>query len=145
MSDIGASAFGRWHFWQLRCRIGAMSLVNVGCSTAVCAATGADARASAASPTRLASRLNLRVLSIMMRILTPARPAHSVPVPVRLFYPTSRSSVATPGPSPPATARDAPAGASLLPVTTVMPPSRQTQSARKPAARIAASSSFNGK
>src|SRR5436190_20407424 len=30
VSDIGASEFGRWQFWQLRCRIGAMSFVNVG-------------------------------------------------------------------------------------------------------------------
>ena len=35
MSDIGASELGRWQFWQLRWRIGAMSLVKV---TAGCAA-----------------------------------------------------------------------------------------------------------
>src|SRR5207247_10109027 len=28
-SDIGATPSGRWQFWQLRCRIGAISLVNV--------------------------------------------------------------------------------------------------------------------
>src|SRR5262245_10853025 len=28
-SDIGASELGRWQFWQLRWRIGAMSFVNV--------------------------------------------------------------------------------------------------------------------
>ena len=32
MSDIGAREFGRWHFWQLRCRRGAISRLNVGSS-----------------------------------------------------------------------------------------------------------------
>ena len=35
-SDIGATDAGRWHSWQLRCRIGAMSLAKVtSCSAAV--------------------------------------------------------------------------------------------------------------
>src|ERR687887_2309967 len=39
MSDIGATPSGRWQFWQLRCRIGAMSFVNVtsGGAPACCA------------------------------------------------------------------------------------------------------------
>src|SRR5262245_63275037 len=28
-SDIGATEFGRWHLWQLLCKIGAISFVNV--------------------------------------------------------------------------------------------------------------------
>ena len=57
MSDMGASACGRWHFWQLRCRIGAMSLLNVGSSGAAWAAAtcGAAATTSAARPKRPAS------------------------------------------------------------------------------------------
>ena len=38
MSGIGATPPGRWHCWQLRCRMGAMSLVNV---TSVPPAAGA--------------------------------------------------------------------------------------------------------
>ena len=37
MSGIGPAPFGRWQFWQLRCRIGAMSLAKVTCpAPAVC-------------------------------------------------------------------------------------------------------------
>ena len=48
MSDIGASELGRWHFWQLRCRIGAMSRVNVGDFADCASAAGAAARPRAA-------------------------------------------------------------------------------------------------
>src|SRR5690349_11481346 len=49
-SDIGATWPGRWQFWQLRCRIGAMSLVNVTSGTAAgaacCALIGVTYRAA---------------------------------------------------------------------------------------------------
>jgi hypothetical protein len=43
-SDIGATPFGRWQFWQLRCRIGAMSFANV---TSLAAGAGRCARPAA--------------------------------------------------------------------------------------------------
>src|SRR5262245_44516408 len=48
--DIGATEPGRWHCWQLRWRIGAMSLEKVTCAD-VCAPTGirADPTTIAAS------------------------------------------------------------------------------------------------
>ena len=54
---MGARACGRWHFWQLRCRMGAMSLLNVGASGAAWAAAecGEAATTSAARPRRPAS------------------------------------------------------------------------------------------
>ena len=33
INDIGAIALGRWQFWQLRCRMGAMSFVKVTCAS----------------------------------------------------------------------------------------------------------------
>ena len=50
MSDIGATEFGRWQLWQLRCRIGAMSLLKV-TSPADCSAAAAGTASTAAAST----------------------------------------------------------------------------------------------
>jgi hypothetical protein len=39
MSDIGATESGWWQFWQLRCKMGAMSFVNVTSPGAASSAT----------------------------------------------------------------------------------------------------------
>src|SRR4051812_29793403 len=55
-SGIGAREFGRWQFWQLRCRIGAMSFVNVTVPAAARGLAGAvmAAKESATTATRTA-------------------------------------------------------------------------------------------
>src|SRR5579872_4480972 len=59
-SDIGAIALGRWHSWQRACRIGAMSLVNVG-ALVVCVA---PAVSPASSMAPVASTLRDRRITV---------------------------------------------------------------------------------
>src|SRR5688500_11746136 len=70
-SDIGATWPGRWQFWQLRCRIGAMSFVNVtsGVGAGCCAVTdrGVTKPATAAPRTAVAMvRLHLNFIEISL-------------------------------------------------------------------------------
>src|SRR5437867_6880605 len=57
--DIGATPSGRWQFWQLRCRIGAMSLAKVtsglgeGCGDCAVVAAGSMTTAMAARTHRV--------------------------------------------------------------------------------------------
>ncbi|PYR05821.1 MAG: hypothetical protein DMF99_27440 [Acidobacteria bacterium] len=58
MSAIGATPSGRWQFWQLRCRIGAISFVNVTSDgAAACCALSPN---GIARPAAIAARANLR-------------------------------------------------------------------------------------
>jgi hypothetical protein len=59
ISDIGATEFGRWHVWQLRCRIGATSFVKVG-AVELCVATRAGTKTTrAATSASSAARIDL--------------------------------------------------------------------------------------
>ena len=61
MSGIGPAPFGRWQFWQLRCRIGAMSFAKVtwaaaaGCCAAATAGSSATTQAAIAPAIRFGS------------------------------------------------------------------------------------------
>src|ERR1043166_3664780 len=68
MNDIGATVPGRWQTWQLRCKIGATSLLKVTGALASAARAGPDA-ATAQRETKAAAMPCVRVI---FRLLDPA-------------------------------------------------------------------------
>ena len=79
MSDIGAPPSGRWQFWQLRCRIGATSFVNVtswlaaSCAAAGSGAASSNAPAAAKSPDHTRLELRRFVIEQPPRSIAPSK------------------------------------------------------------------------
>src|SRR5215510_2613710 len=81
MSDIGATPLGRWQFWQLRCRIGAISFANVTCCSETVCPTAGTGIVTAVSTPSITSTLRGHNLQPLLHVASIGTSVTTNPIP----------------------------------------------------------------